>query len=129
MAYFRQFGGQMALLLLSFFGAAIASYLTLVHYTHVTLLCSASGVINCEHVLSSSYGLVPETSIPTAAAGILWFLVGAALPLASWLMWPEKRSLRLAELIWAILGMLVVLYLVYVELVLVHAICIWCTVV
>jgi uncharacterized membrane protein len=34
---------------------------------------------------------------------------------------------RIAELAWAGVGMLSVFYLVYVELVLLHAICIWCT--
>jgi uncharacterized membrane protein len=107
---------------------AIAIYLTIVHYnTHVALVCSSSGLVNCEHVLSSPYASIPGTSIPISIAGILWSIVGVALAVIAWLVWPEKHLVPIAELAWAGVGMLSVFYLVYVELVLLHAICIWCT--
>jgi len=128
MAHFRQASGQIALFTLALINIAIAIYLTIVHYnTHVTLVCSSSGLVNCEHVLSSPYAFIPGTAIPISIAGILWSIVGVALAVIAWLVWPEKHLVRIAELAWAGIGMLSVFYLVYVELVLLHAICIWCT--
>jgi uncharacterized membrane protein len=128
MVHFRQSSGQIALFTLSLISIAIAIYLTIVHYnSHVALVCSSSGLVNCEHVLSSSYASIPGTSIPVSIAGILWSIVGAILAVIAWLVWPEKHIVRIAELVWAGVGMLSVFYLVYVELVLLHAICIWCT--
>jgi len=128
MAHFRRSSGQIALFTLSLINIAIAIYLTIVHYnTHVALVCSSSGLVNCEHVLSSPYASIPGTSIPISIAGILWSIVGVALAVIAWIVWPEKHLVRIAELAWAGVGMLSVFYLVYVELVLLHAICIWCT--
>lgn len=128
MVHFRQSSGQIALFILSLISIAIAIYLTIVHYnTQVALVCSSSGLVNCEHVLSSPYASIPGTSIPVSVAGILWSIGGAALAVIAWLVWPEKHIVRIAELAWAGIGMFSVFYLVYAEIVLLHAICIWCT--
>lgn len=42
---------------------------------------------------------------------------------------PEPGWVRLVQLIWAGLALIVVLYLVYIEIVVLHQICEWCTVV
>ena len=78
-----------------------------------------SGAINCEAVLSSSYALVAGTSVPTSVLGIVWFAINAAL----WLRPPGR-----VHLVWAGVGLLTVLYLVFIEIVLLGAICLWCTV-
>lgn len=128
MASFRRSGGQIALLLLALLSFAISIYLTVVHYnTDVPLVCSSSGLINCERVLSSSYSNIPYTTLPVSLPGILWSVVAASLALGAWLIWPRARLLYIAELLWAGIGMLSVFYLVYVEVVLLHTICAWCT--
>jgi uncharacterized membrane protein len=128
MAHFRQSREQITLFTLSLIGIAIAVYLTIVHYnTHVTLVCSTSGLVNCEQVLSSLYAFIPGSSIPVSIAGILWSAIGAGLAALGWLVWPEKHIVRIAELTWAAIGMLTVFYLIYVEIVLLHTICAWCT--
>jgi uncharacterized membrane protein len=128
MAHFRQSSGQIVLFILSLISIAIAIYLTIVHYnTQIALVCSSSGIVNCEHVLSSSYASIPGTSIPVSIAGIVWSVGAAALAVSAWLVWPEKHIIRIAELAWAGVGMCSVFYLVYAELVLLHAICLWCT--
>ncbi len=128
MAYFRQFGGQIALLLLALLSVAISIYLTVVHYnTDVPLVCSSSGVINCERVLSSSYSNVPYTTLPVSLPGILWSVVAASLALGAWRIWPRTRLLHIAELVWGGIGLLSIFYLIYVEIVLLHTICAWCT--
>ncbi|HEY4034785.1 MAG TPA: vitamin K epoxide reductase family protein [Ktedonobacteraceae bacterium] len=128
MTHFPRSSGQIILFILSLMGIVIAIYLTIVHYnTHVTLVCSSSGLVNCEQVLSSSYASIPGTSIPVSIAGILWSMIAAGLAVTAWLVWPEKHIMRIAELAWGAIGILTVFYLIYVEIVLLHAICAWCT--
>ncbi|HZS76921.1 MAG TPA: vitamin K epoxide reductase family protein [Ktedonobacteraceae bacterium] len=118
---------QWFLLVLSLIGAGIAIYLTLVHYNEsVPLVCSGSGLVNCGAVLSSPYAVVPGTSIPISLPGLAWCLVIGALALLG-ILQGKRPGLLHAELLWTLLGMLTVLYLVYVELVRLHAICAWCT--
>lgn len=99
-------------------GLGISIYLTAVHYAGVTLACPANGTINCEAVLSSRYAVIAGTSVPTSAAGIAWFAVSA-------LLW-TRRAGRV-QLAWSAVGLLTVVFLVYIEIVLVGAVCIWCT--
>jgi uncharacterized membrane protein len=127
MIYIQRSGGQIALLALSLVGAAIAIYLTTVHYENVPLVCSTQGFIDCARVLASSYSVVPGTTIPITVPGLGWCIVSAALALIGWRFWPERRSVRLAECVWSSLGMLTVFYLVYIELVRLHTLCAWCT--
>jgi uncharacterized membrane protein len=126
MIYIQRSGAQIALLILALIGAGIAIYLTAVHYQGAPLVCSNTGLIDCSRVLSSSFSVVPGTSIPISIPGLGWCLVAAIL--AGVTIWkPELRSTRLAMLAWTLLGMLTVFYLVYAELVQLHTICIWCT--
>src|SRR5689334_18731604 len=127
MTYIQRSGGQIALLALSIVGAAIAIYLTIVHYENVPLVCSTQGFIDCARVLASSYSVVPSTTIPITVPGLGWCIVSAVLALIGWRLWPERRSVRVAECVWSALGMITVFYLVYVELVRLHTLCAWCT--
>jgi uncharacterized membrane protein len=108
----------MAVLALSLAGVGISIYLTLLHYAGVTPACPATGSINCEAVLSSSYAVIGGTTIPTSAAGIAWFAVCGLI--AGWRAGP-------LHLLWSAVGLVTMLYLVFVELILVRAICLWCT--
>jgi uncharacterized membrane protein len=99
-------------------GIAVSIYLTLVHAAATPLICGTGGLVNCERVLSSANGTILGTPVPTSAAGILWFAVSGELALA------RRRD---AQLAWSGLGLLTVLYLVYVEIDRVGALCAWCT--
>jgi uncharacterized membrane protein len=114
------------LVALGVIGGGIASYLTFVHASAAALVCSANGLVNCERVLSSSYAVILGSPVPTSAAGILWFAVSTALALIQ-LRWPTSPLLARAHLAWGIAGLATVLYLVYVEIVQVGALCAWCT--
>ena len=107
-------------------GIGISIYLTAVHYTSVPLVCSTTGAINCEAVLTSPYSVIAGSNVPTSAAGIAWFAVSAAL--AIW-MWAGRGSALVArlQLAWSALGLLTVIGLVFIEIVVLGAICIWCT--
>jgi uncharacterized membrane protein len=122
-------GSQVLLLVLSLLGVSIAIYLTSVHYENVPLVCSESGLINCTRVLSSSYSVVPGTSLPITIPGFGWCVVSAALAIVGLFvrsgLW--QRRILVAQFAWALAGLLVVLYLVYVEIVRLHTICAWCT--
>src|SRR2546421_5598528 len=111
--------GQLLLLLLSLVGAGIAIYLTTVHYEHTPLICSASGLIDCARVLSSSYSVVPGTTLPITIPGLGWCLISASLAIAGLFSTTGsgKRRIKIAQFFWALSGLLVVLYLVYVEIV------------
>ncbi len=127
MSYVRRYGGQLALLVLSIFGIGVSIYLTAVHYSNAPLICSSSGVVNCERVITSIYSYVPLTTIPISVSGMLWFVIFGALALMAWRIQSRERLLLIGEVVWAAVGMLTVFYLLYVEFVRLHAICIWGT--
>ena len=122
-------GIQFVLLVLSLLGVGIAIYLTAVHYENVPLVCSENGLVNCARVISSSYSVVPGTTVPITIPGFGWCIVSASLAIAGLFsttgLW--QRRIRIAQFVWALFGMLVVLYLVYAEIVRLRTICAWCT--
>lgn len=116
---------RLASLGLSLTAVAIASYLTVVHYTDpAALACPDTGIVNCALVTTSSWALV--LGVPVAVLGLLWAVAMTALtvPLAwgSDALWVDRVRLALSGA-----GAAVVLYLVYVELFRLGAICLWCT--
>lgn len=115
----------MTALAASLAGLAVAVYLTAVHFEAGDLVCSTGGIVNCERVLSSPYGVVAGTPVPTAALGVFWFAVAAAL--ATLRLRADTSGLRLAHLLWSGAGLLTVLGLVFVEIDVLGAICAWCT--
>lgn len=118
--------GAVALAVLALIGMGLSGYLTAVHYAPTLLVCSDKGLINCEAVLTSVYSVVPGTSIPITVPGLAYFLVGLVLALIQ-LRQPANYRLRQAHAIWGGLGLLTVFYLIFVELVELRNICIWCT--
>ena len=105
-------------------GVAISIYLTAVHYAGVPLVCSSTGVVNCERVLSSSYSSV--MGIPWSVGGIVWFAVATAGALIA-LRRPEPAFLQPAQVAWSLFGFATVLYLVGVEAISLGVLCAWCT--
>jgi uncharacterized membrane protein len=110
---------QVAAIVAAVAGVVVSIYLTLLHYAGSPAACPVSGPVNCQLVLNSPYAIVAATTIPTSAAGILWFAISA-------LLW--TRRLGWTQVAWSAIGMAVVLYLVFIEIVKLGAICLWCTV-
>ena len=100
---------------LSLVGAGIAAYLVFVRYTGGTLACTTGG---CETVQSSEYAEV--LGVPVAVIGLAGFL----LILASALVPGEVGAAAGAAL--ALAGISFSVYLVYVQVALIDAICQWC---
>lgn len=132
-ALLRRERGLTALVAMAVAGIGIAAYLTSVHYLDVPLACPANTLINCAQVTSSAYSVVPGTQIPITIPGLLWFIVSGGLAVVALVRAaderPEPERLRLYHLVWGAAGLLFVLYLVYCEIVLLHRLCEWCTVV
>lgn len=111
---------------LALLGLAVSTYLTYVHYAEPRALsCPDTGVINCTKVTTS-----PESMLfgvfPVALAGALYFLIVSVLVTPA--VWRSTaRSLRTLRLGLAVAGVGMVCYLVYVEAVKVHALCLYCT--
>jgi uncharacterized membrane protein len=122
-------GIQFVLLVLSLLGVGITIYLTAVHYENVPLVCSENGLVNCSRVISSSYSVVPGTTVPITIPGFGWCIVIASLAIAGLFLTTElwQRRIRIAQFVWTLSGLLVVLYLVYAEIVRLRTICAWCT--
>jgi uncharacterized membrane protein len=107
-------------------GLAISIYLTVVHYAGIPLVCTTTGIVSCERVLGSPYSVIAGTGLPTSAAGIIWFSVSAGLA-ALQLRRPRTARLVRWHLVWSVVGLGTVIFLVFVEIVQLGAICIWCT--
>jgi uncharacterized membrane protein len=96
-------------------GGAIAAYLTVVHYTHVSPICTTGG---CEKVQQSSYA--KAAGIPVAVLGLAAYaavLVTAAV---------RGLTAALAGAVLALAGAAFSGYLLWAQLARIHAICQWC---
>jgi uncharacterized membrane protein len=105
----------------------VSTYLTIAHFTSPSVLaCSDSGTINCGRVTTSAQSRF--LGIPVAVIGLAWSL--AMVVLCSPAAWDAgARWVRPLRLALSSAGVLFVLWLVYAELFVIRAICLWCTVV
>ena len=96
-------------------GGAIAAYLTVVHYSHISPICTSGG---CEKVQQSSYA--EAGGIPVAVLGLVAYaavLVTAAI---------RDVPAALAGAVIAVSGLAFSTYLLWAQLARIHAICQWC---
>ena len=107
--------------LLALMGLGVSAYLTAVHYSEgqIPLACATTGFLNCEDVTRSAESMI--AGVPVALLGVIWFAVALILALTH--LFP---GLLLA---WTAAALAFVFYLVYVEMFLIGALCLWCTVV
>jgi uncharacterized membrane protein len=110
----------------SLVGLVASIYLTVEHFTaSATLACPETGVVNCQRV---------TTSAQSTIAGVPWALLGAVffaglLLLGRPAAWRSRSTaVRYGRLALAVTGVASVIYLISVELFVVNAICLWCTV-
>lgn len=107
--------GRRPPLVLAAIGVAIAAYLTYVHYAGIDPACSTGG---CEKVQSSSYAEL--SGLPVAVLGLAGYvaIIGS--------LWLPGESGRAAPAFLALAGFGYSLYLTYLELFEINAICQWC---
>lgn len=108
---------RVAALVVALLGAGVAGYLTYVHYAGLQPFC-AGGSHGCERVQSSEYAKF--AGIPVAVLGLAAYvsILGALLA-------PGDLA-RLAAAALAVGGFGFSMYLTYLELFVIHAICQWC---
>ena len=116
---------EAVMLALSAVGLITSAYLVLAEYAKVPLVCSTSGLINCNSVIHSQYGML--FGVPVAYYGVAFFIAEIAVLLLTF------NGRRIGEgiggdirIIYNALGVLFVLYLLYAEYVVGH-ICEYCT--
>jgi uncharacterized membrane protein len=106
-------------------GLGVSVYLTIEHYTAATTLaCPDTGVVNCLKVTTSPQSTM--LGIPVAVLGLVFFVAMGLLTLPA--LWHNRSApVRRGRLALAAVGIVTVLYLLYAELFLVDAVCLWCT--
>ena len=110
--------------LLSLIGLGISTYLTITHFRPMLLVCSSTGTIDCAAVTTSaqSYFL----GIPVAILGLGNFVVMSVLN-SPWGWRARSYWIHVARFVFAIVGMVFVLWLLSAELLIIDHICLWCT--
>ena len=106
--------------LLAIGGIGIAAYLTVVHFADQPIVCS--GIGDCEKVNSSSYAKL--AGIPVAVLGLLSYATILVLALGALV----RCDAMLVAAAWgvALASFGFSMYLTYVEVEVLDAICIWC---
>ena len=117
---------RLTTLILSVLGLGLSVYLTITHYTDSAPAgCPVNSVVNCAKVTTS-----PESMIfgvfPVAVLGLAFYVFMVAVN-SPWSWRPGMPLIRIARLAGVLTGIVFVLYLVYVELIQVNAICEYCT--
>jgi uncharacterized membrane protein len=96
-------------------GIAIAAYLTVVHYTHTSPVCTTGG---CEKVQHSSYAEL--AGVPVALLGLFAYLAIVATT-----VWRGVGAALVAAGL-GLVGAAFSGYLLWAQLARIHAICQWC---
>lgn len=102
-------------------GIVVSAYLTLVHYRDDLLVCTTGG---CHTVQKSPYAEL--YGIPVAILGLGMFLAMLALGLLRRFQPESAERITLITFALALAGTVFTLYLTYLELFVINAICQWC---
>lgn len=112
-------------LALSGIGLGVSAYLTADHYAGITPYCTATGLVNCEKVTTSAQSVVFGI-FPVPVLGLAFFV--GMLVLQSPAAWRSQLPLvRWGRLASVVVGIGFVCYLIYTELFVLDAVCLWCT--
>ena len=107
-------------------GVGSSAYLTYTHFTDAPILaCPEGSFINCSSVTTSAQATL-FGFLPVAVAGLAFFVGMLVLSLPAVWRRGDQRLRQLRD-IGAAAGVLMVLYLVWVEFHQLHALCLWCT--
>jgi len=110
---------------LALVGLGLSVYLTVAHYSDAAVLaCPEHGTINCTKVTTSSYAV--QHGVPLVVLGLGFFVVTLILQVPP--LWARAgRAVRTARLAVATIGAASALWLIWVELFRLDAICLYCT--
>ena len=115
---------EITTLLLSLLGLGLSIYLTITHFQPQELVCSTSGLIDCAKVTTSAQSEI--LGIPVAIFGLANYVVMTALN-TPWAWRARARWIHVARFVLAIISMCFVLWLIFAEVIIIGAICEYCT--
>jgi uncharacterized membrane protein len=110
--------------LLSLLGLGLSIYLTIEHFQPVFQGCVSNGFINCQEVTTSSASHFLGIPVAFLGLGNYTVMVGLNSP---WAWRSRVRWIHVARFVLAIVSMCFVLWLVYAEVEIIGAICLYCT--
>jgi len=105
-------------IVLSFAGVIDSAYLSVESLTNSLPPFCTQGTFNCIPVLTSGYSRL--FGIPVAFLGLVWFLT-------MFILFSRKELSTFSFPLW-VAGVLFVLYLIYVEIFVIHSVCPYCSV-
>ena len=108
------------IIILSLLGIFVSGYLTWIHYSGEPIYCGGSN--SCELVNSSRFAFLGP--IPVSLLGLgayVAILLLSLIPSRTDRQWPAQLVFGLA-----LIGVMFQLYLSYIEVFVLHAICYWC---
>jgi uncharacterized membrane protein len=103
-------------------GTAVSGYLTAVHFQDSLLVCS--GGSDCETVQDSTYSDV--AGIPVAILGLAMYIAALGLAIVRSIRTKLADRVTVTLFVMLVAGFLFTLYLTYLELFVIDAICQWC---
>jgi uncharacterized membrane protein len=109
---------------LSLIGLGLSVYLSIIHFDKHLLVCSTNSIVNCDLVTTS-----PQSrfiGIPVAFLGLANYVVMSALN-SPWAWRARARWIHVARFAIVIVSMCFVLWLIYAEVEIIGAICLYCT--
>jgi len=98
---------------------AVLLYLFASELNPQVLVCPSAGIINCGRVITSNYSTI--FGVPISVLGMLWFAAMVSISFSR-----KSKYLQLLIPLWAA-GIVFVIYLVYTELFVLHAVCLYCS--
>jgi uncharacterized membrane protein len=102
-------------------GIAVSAYLTLVHYRDDLLVCAVGG---CHTVQNSPYAEL--LGVPVALLGLGMFIAMTGLLIVRRVLPDRGETITLVTFGMALAGAVFTVYLTYLELFVIDAICQWC---
>ena len=118
-----KFNKSKIIILLAFFGILDTAYLTWEHYSNSIPPCSTNIFIDCGKVLNSQYSVV--FGIPLALVGLVNYLVLMGFVVLS--IKAGKKIFRYLSLLQTLVGLVVSVYLMYLQFFVIGSICLYCT--
>ena len=112
------------IVVLSCIGALISLYLLWNHYTTGPTFCKIGGAVNCDLVNRGPYGEI--FGFPVSAIGVLGYLLLGGLALLPLFLPTRQKEARTALRVSATIAFLFSLWLLYLELFVILAICPFC---
>jgi uncharacterized membrane protein len=118
----------LVLVVMSLFGlgAAMEVFITYYYLKESLPLCTPGGFLDCTRVLGSTYSQF--FGIPLELFAAAYFIINLALVyLIAFGSESTFQKAIDAIFVWRFLGLMIVPYLIFVELFIIHALCIYCT--